>query len=71
MSYVQIHKTRALILLALMVLILCGWVLFRSSRSSIFSSCAQATVAGRRNIPKSDSAYNPVLDRNKNGYACE
>lgn len=36
-----------------------------------FANCTQAHEAGRYDIPASDPAYRPALDRNNDGVACE
>lgn len=73
MTYVQIHKGKSLILLSLVVISLCVMVLIRLRPvgSAVFGSCTQARKAGYSSIPKSNHLYNPALDRNHNGYACE
>lgn len=76
MTYIQIHKGRGLILLAVAVIVICAWALFRSHPgshpgSAVFSSCAEAKAKGHSNIPKNSNFYNPALDRDKDGIACE
>lgn len=72
MTYIRIHKGRGLTLLAVIVIILCVWALFRSHPgSAVFSSCAQAKANGHSDILKSSNFYNPALDRDKDGKACE
>lgn len=36
-----------------------------------FLSCAQAKASGHSNIPETDDHYNPQLDRDHDGIACE
>jgi hypothetical protein len=36
-----------------------------------YRNCAEAHADGRYNIPSSDPAYRPQLDRDGDGYACE
>lgn len=72
MSYIQIHKGAGLLIFGVALIVLCAMALSHiHSSSAVFGSCAQAKVAGYTNIPESSPAYNPALDRNKNGYACE
>lgn len=72
MSYVQIHKGAGLTIMAVIVVVVCIWVLFRSHPgSAVFGSCAQARKAGQSNIPKSSKFYNPALDRDHDNVACE
>lgn len=35
-----------------------------------YSNCADARADGRSNIPRGDPAYNPALDRDGDGIAC-
>lgn len=73
MTYIQIHKGKSLILLALLLIALCVVVLLhiRPGGMAVFSTCAQAKSAGYSNIPKGNHFYNPALDRDKDGIACE
>lgn len=36
-----------------------------------YTNCTAAHNDGRYNIPKSDAAYQPKLDRDNDGIACE
>jgi hypothetical protein len=36
-----------------------------------YQNCAEATAAGRTNIPRGDPAYQAALDRDADGIACE
>ncbi|WP_082965961.1 excalibur calcium-binding domain-containing protein [Mycobacterium kubicae] len=36
-----------------------------------YANCTQAHKDGRYNIPKGDPAYQPKLDRDNDGIACE
>jgi hypothetical protein len=36
-----------------------------------YQNCAEATAAGRSNIPRSDPDYQAALDRDADGIACE
>lgn len=35
-----------------------------------YSNCQEARADGRSNIPRGDPAYNPALDRDNDGIAC-
>lgn len=36
-----------------------------------YSNCVEAHADGRYNIPRGDPAYNPALDRDGDGIACD
>lgn len=36
-----------------------------------YRNCSEAHADGRYNIPSTDSAYRPQLDRDGDGFACE
>ena len=36
-----------------------------------YKNCSQARADGRQDIPRSDPAYAPRLDRDNDGIACE
>jgi hypothetical protein len=36
-----------------------------------YRNCAEAHADGRYNIPSTDPAYSPKLDRDGDGFACE
>ena len=41
------------------------------AESSKYGSCKEAAQDGRYNIPKDDPDYDPKLDRDGDGIACE
>jgi hypothetical protein len=41
------------------------------SQNPFFNSCAEASAAGYKEIPSTQSGYRPALDRDRDGVACE
>lgn len=70
---VTVSKEGAAILFILLVVVVGGLVFFENVRASQpFKSCLQVYEAtGRFAIPRGDHLYNPALDRDGNGIACE
>lgn len=70
---VTVNKKGALVLLALIVIITATSVYFVNVRASEpYHNCLQIYEAtGKFAIPASSALYNPALDRNHNGIACE
>jgi Excalibur calcium-binding domain len=42
-----------------------------SRKGPPYSNCDEAHADGRYNIPRGDPAYNPALDRDGDGIACD
>lgn len=58
------------LIMVLVVLFALLW-LVNTQANRPYLSCAEAKADGRSHIPKGDQTYNPQLDRDADGLACE
>lgn len=60
-----------LIFVVLFFILLGVFLSFKHNKIVVYHNCSQLEQAGHFNIPKSSSYYEPQLDADKDGVACE
>lgn len=65
------NPKRLFIILGIMVTVFVLFWTVNIKAQHPFLSCAEAKAEGFSNIPRTSPYYNPHLDRDKDGIACE
>lgn len=70
---VRMHKKASLLGLCFLLVLVLLFVWYANVRATqTYSTCAEIKVyTGRAYIPRGDPLYNPALDRNHDGVACQ
>lgn len=69
---IKIANDKLIVITALIIVVLSILMILHIKRAyTLYPNCAAARAAGHSYIPASSRFYNPALDANKNGIACE